>query len=442
MTHQSVAQKLRQTREQKGIPLEKAHKTTRLRPEYIQALERGDLEALPSLAQARGYLRLYAGFLGLDAESLVAELDAPDAPPPAPEPALPETDSPPPHPEPQPEPTSEPAPAPEPESAPEPEPTPPAPQEIPLSTRIFFEVGETLRERRELLSLTHAELERHTRIRASAMQAMERGEFDTLPSPTTTRGMLGNYAQFLDLNAEVLLLRYAEGLQARLQERHPNVGHTPARRAPRFSLPNWARYIFSADLLVGGGMVVFLFLFTLWGAAQLMDLQQAEDLEPDLPSMQEALFSVDTPTPAPTPTLEGALSLPTAAPGLELPTLAPPTSPVAAPVQVLLSIVERVYLRVIVDGEVALDTRVSGGTVQTFSAQQSIEILIANAGAVQVTYNLQPIGFLGNSGQVVTRIFTPDGMIMPTATPTVPPTITPTPTITPSPTVTPTPDID
>ena len=78
-----------------------------------------------------------------------------------------------------------------------------------------------LRRRREMLSLTLDEIERHTRMRAQFMDSLEKGNFDELPSPVQTRGMLANYAGFLDLDVDTLLLRFADALQARHRERHP-----------------------------------------------------------------------------------------------------------------------------------------------------------------------------------------------------------------------------
>ena len=72
-----------------------------------------------------------------------------------------------------------------------------------------------------MLSLTLEEIERHTRMRAQFMDALEKGNFDELPSPVQTRGMLSNYASFLDLDVDDILLQFADALQARHRERYP-----------------------------------------------------------------------------------------------------------------------------------------------------------------------------------------------------------------------------
>ena len=74
-----IGQQLRQAREARRISLEQASQATLIRVRYLQALESGDLSILPSLAQARGFLRAYAGYLGLKADDLIRELDSPPA---------------------------------------------------------------------------------------------------------------------------------------------------------------------------------------------------------------------------------------------------------------------------------------------------------------------------------------------------------------------------
>ena len=69
--NESIGAKLRHAREQRRLTLEQVSETTKVRPHYLQALENDDLSAISSAAQARGFLRIYAGFLGLDAADLM-----------------------------------------------------------------------------------------------------------------------------------------------------------------------------------------------------------------------------------------------------------------------------------------------------------------------------------------------------------------------------------
>jgi VWFA-related protein len=67
-------QLLREKRESRYLSLPEVEVATRIRTEHLQALERGDLEALPGSRYAEIYLREYAHFLDLDPEPLLAML--------------------------------------------------------------------------------------------------------------------------------------------------------------------------------------------------------------------------------------------------------------------------------------------------------------------------------------------------------------------------------
>jgi transcriptional regulator with XRE-family HTH domain len=67
----SVGARLRQKREERHLSLEQVSETTRIRAHYLKALESDDLSSIPSAAQARGFLRNYAEFLGLSVDDLV-----------------------------------------------------------------------------------------------------------------------------------------------------------------------------------------------------------------------------------------------------------------------------------------------------------------------------------------------------------------------------------
>lgn len=69
--NESIGAKLRQAREQRHLTIQQVSDTTKVRPHYLQALENDDLSAVSSAAQARGFLRIYADFLGLNTEDLM-----------------------------------------------------------------------------------------------------------------------------------------------------------------------------------------------------------------------------------------------------------------------------------------------------------------------------------------------------------------------------------
>ena len=62
---------LREARENKGLTLEDAQANTRINVRYLTALETGQYSKLPTPVHARGFLRNYARFLGLDPQPLL-----------------------------------------------------------------------------------------------------------------------------------------------------------------------------------------------------------------------------------------------------------------------------------------------------------------------------------------------------------------------------------
>jgi cytoskeleton protein RodZ len=68
-----IGQRLREERVARGVELAEVTEHTKIRAQYLRALEEERWDALPGAAYARGFLRTYAEFLGLDADALVGE---------------------------------------------------------------------------------------------------------------------------------------------------------------------------------------------------------------------------------------------------------------------------------------------------------------------------------------------------------------------------------
>jgi cytoskeletal protein RodZ len=444
----TIGEQLKQARLDRNLSLKQVVQSTRIRAHYLEAFEADDLSALPSPAQARGFLRLYAEFLQLNPDDMLRNLRG-------------EVE----HATIRPEGVAAPAPleesSPDPEISPSlpieteanPEIEPPitatedsAPAAQPLSQRLFHEIGALLRERRELLSLTLEEIERHIHVRQHHLEKIEAGQFDDLPSPVQARGMLNSYASFLDMNADSLLLRFAEALQARRAENQPKQTTRP-RPNLRTGQPSLLGRLISPDLIFGGSMILTLLGLSIWGTARLFSINApAPASATSGPSISEILLA--TPLGGETPTQE---LIPTSVPELATaiattdPGLLPPTetaTPIQAftpssAVQLTIIVLERTFLRVTVDGVVQQEGRVAPGAALSFDGNERIEVLTGSGAALQIVYNQQDLGVLGNFGDVVDRIYTRTGIQTPTAT--VSPTASSTPRQTPIPTPTQTP---
>jgi cytoskeletal protein RodZ len=305
------------------------------------------------------------------------------------------------------------------------------------SDEIFAEIGRQIRDRREMLSLTHEEIERHTRVRASFQEAIEQGSVEQLPSLVQTRGILANYAAFIDLDVDSVLLRFADGIQARHREQRPN--WPPRTRAPmtvHSNLPPLRAFI-ASDLLFGGGAAIMLILFAVWGINRVVSVRATNIARSTAPSISDVLAEAPLPTVPSEVTLIPAADTPLVPPTQES-IEAPPPSPVdpSITVQVNLTADERTYMRVSVDDVVAFEGRTEPGKDYYYQAARQIEVLVGNAAALRVTHNGRELGRMGNYGEVIDQFYTARGIFTPTAT--LPPTRTasPTPTDTPRPTPT------
>lgn len=67
-----IGSQLKAIREEKGYSLEDIQKNTKIRAQFIDALERGDLDDLPGRVYGIGFARTYAKFLGQDENEAVA----------------------------------------------------------------------------------------------------------------------------------------------------------------------------------------------------------------------------------------------------------------------------------------------------------------------------------------------------------------------------------
>ncbi|TAN34372.1 helix-turn-helix domain-containing protein [bacterium] len=73
----SVGAVLAAKRGERGLTIQQAAAATRIRADHLSALEADEPERLAAPVYAKGYLRTYARYLGLDPEPLVGMLDVP-----------------------------------------------------------------------------------------------------------------------------------------------------------------------------------------------------------------------------------------------------------------------------------------------------------------------------------------------------------------------------
>ena len=353
-------------------------------------------------------------------------------------------------------------------------------------------LGQALRQAREARAMTLDEVEVQTRIRIKYLAALESGDLSVLPSVTHAKGFLRNYAQFLHLDANALVADLA-ALTGSATPPVTTLTAPPPRPAPSISRdtgsasvpspfaeaaePSSPTILPSSGPPVGGlGRTTYITADTRVGPAMPRGVArhapyplavQPLPPEPEPPRIRSRLgrlmrsnltigiilligfagivwwastqlsqVSVEdiVPTPAQPLFLEEFAGGMTVEPSLTFQPTSTPTPNLGVQfldrVVLSMNVIQHTWMRVTVDGEIVFEGLVDPGVLLQYQGQETIGVLAGNAAALEINYNGQDIGSLGERGQVVERFFTVSGQITPTPTPT----LTTTPTSVPTPT--------
>jgi len=165
--------------------------------------------------------------------------------------------------------------------------------------------GDTLRQARAHKGVTLKEAEQATRINRHHLLALEEEKFDELPPLIYQRGIVRNYANYLNLDSNRLLQMF-EASRGELSDERPAViqAHpdVPAHWAPNFAV---------IAFLVVMSAVVFAWMYSAYFAPSGDSTPPAE-LIPTVTQVTTDTIFLPTPTPSPT-----SLPSPTAEPSNE-----------------------------------------------------------------------------------------------------------------------------
>jgi len=266
------------------------------------------------------------------------------------------------------------------------------------------EIAKTLKEARHRLGLTLEEAERSTRIRAHYLEALEKGELQSIPSQVQARGFLKNYSEYLGLDSGPILQRYTE-----VTHSQRTLPLRRARQDDQATRPSVAvrRRRISADLVIAGVITIAVLAVLVWGiglvASSLRGQPQAESAfliptftptaEGETPGSEQALLAVvQTATP----------------PSIEI----PPGLTNALDLRLLIE--RRSWINVEVDGEVKESRRAAPGELLEFQGEELIKVTTANGGGVRVFFRGDDQGLLGELNEIVIRLWVREGAITPT----------------------------
>jgi cytoskeletal protein RodZ len=235
------------------------------------------------------------------------------------------------------------------------------------------------------------------RVRKHLLAALEENNFNKFPSPVITRGLIRNYAKYLDLDPiEALTLFDGNGyVPVKGQRLTPNgIEFMNLSMAPRPFI-TW-------DVVLG----VLLFIVVVGGAAYLA-------------YSTVILPGQVTPTPTKTPAVDGAAPITEDNAALLLPTVTPtpsstptPVPPTQTPtplvynaVTVELIITQPSWTQILADDAKVFEGVLQPGDNRIWTGQRRVAVRVGNAGGVEVIVNGQSQGILGGEGEVVDRVY-------------------------------------
>lgn len=287
-----------------------------------------------------------------------------------------------------------------------------------LIGKVIFLLGDLLRKTREEKNLSLNDIENETKIRKLYIKAIEEGDYGKIPGEVFLKGFIKTYAKILGLDGQALVEEYKKEKNGPAAEAEkepaaeekqpepevPAEEEKPAEPAPqkadekhesgRASILNTESNEYLKPQSSGGKkniVILAVIIVAIIAAAAVYISSQSSD-EPKAPAPSSAQTQQQEAQPqqaAPAP-VSGA--------------------------EVSASFADDCWTEVKVDGNVVLSETVKAGSRLTWKGAKQVDVTVGNAGAVDITFNGQPAGKLGDVGAVVTKSFAaPDAAAAPGA---------------------------
>ncbi|MBM7868406.1 DUF4115 domain-containing protein [Heliobacterium gestii] len=292
-------------------------------------------------------------------------------------------------------------------------------------------LGLVLRQAREQKQLSLRQVETDTNIRLAYLTALEEGNYDLLPGRVYGVGFMRSYAKYLGLDPAPLIEAMKHDWKSEEEEAPPVTEEKENEySAPRpGGIVKYAGYGLAVAAIAG---LVFVSA-SMPGSDRNDNKGRADNgvaingAKPPATVTSESLPGVQgaaTPEGSSPPTSmtesattaggspgDSTANVPQAsngesAPGV--PAVAPAPSPAARGVAVTLRVLQdKCWMSVSQDGQMAYEGTAAVGDAMTFTGKDKINVVLGNAGAVEVILNGKSLGTLGDVGQVIKEEFVP-----------------------------------
>jgi len=232
-------------------------------------------------------------------------------------------------------------------------------------------LGKYLKRERENRRVSLKEVSKQIKVREPFLRAFEEDRRELFPSVTYVKGFLSAYAKYLGLDSNEVILRY----EAESQDKSSVQPVVPSeKRVPWKPKVRWM----IGGVIIAGLIVLCLLLST-----------------PQLPVSP----------PPPKPEFKQTLSVPPPPSGPEKPAGLEERGLILE-----IKAVERTWVAVQTDGQPVREAIFQPGESFSYRAAKRIELVLGNAGGLEMTFNERRLEKIGKSGEVFDVAFTPRGV--------------------------------
>ena len=278
-------------------------------------------------------------------------------------------------------------------------------------------IGDTLKKAREKQKLSIQDVEQATSIRAVYITALEKGEYDKLPGEVYAKGFIKNYGNFLNLDGEDLVRQFIQEISVASvtdetdnSKKDSNTENKIAaenigekyKDSKTASTRNFKTESDSNNYMVAAVALIVILIGGIFYTFSGSNDEVAEVAKVKTQPAAE-IQKVTEPQPVAEVTPPAPQAQPVAAP-------APPPPVVVTPafkdITVHATFSADCWTRVVIDGTMLYEGMIGAGESFDWKANQSVSVLLGNAGAAQFMMNGKDIGALGAYGDVVEKDFT------------------------------------
>lgn len=250
------------------------------------------------------------------------------------------------------------------------------------------EIGALLKQAREEKSYSLKDVEKATKIRMKYLKALEAEEFDVLPGHVYTIGFIKNYADFLGLDKDELVLKYKQ-ISKHEEDKKTILESKKAlqnskKNKKKINKTRYTLYIVSAIILCLLLILAVAYIIVFW------ESNQNQKLVDDVKEQQQSILDRSN-------GLDGVV---------QDEQMNNQIVDSKDKVEVELKVVdERCWMKIEVDGKEEFKGMLNAGDVKEFTGNEYVLVRLGNAGVVDVKVDGKDLGFLAQRGIVIEQRF-------------------------------------